>query len=607
VRWLTLFAAAAATWLPIVGLARLVAQEAPGAVHQAERTTVADPRASAAAASWRAVTLPDDWRETAPGVGEVWYRLPFSAGASEERLAVYLPAVAMNAAVYVNGRLIGTGGRMTEPVARNANRPLLFPIPARALTAGTNELRVRVVADRTGNGFMAAPAVGALDVLEPVERRATFVRRTLLWSVMVFRLVVALFTATIFALWRRERYYGWFALSAVAWVLAELNLVVVDIPVSVIAWTWGTAVAIGWWGIFAVCLVSSFIGLVRPRAERALMCAGVVGSVALAILAASGSALFDPLAVNLWLTVAFGASCYLFRGVLTRLRDHPDAIEVNVVFVVALSVVGLVLWDLLMQLGLRPRGGLTVPPYGAFVAVVGMGWVLLRRFVSALREARALAATLEERVRDETAEVEASYRRILGTERARVLSEERERILRDMDEGLGSQLVSTLVLTEPAAGIEALRPAERAEIQASVRAALDDLRLVIDSLDPIDGELLPALAMLRSRLQPRLDAAGVAVEWRVEDLPPLADLTPHAVLRTLRVVQRAFTDVLARGRGGVVRVRTGTDAGARAAFVEVVDGAAAVVRLVLPLAEYADAGASHVRGIAAGGAGGVGP
>jgi signal transduction histidine kinase len=360
-----------------------------------------------------------------------------------------------------------------------------------------------------------------------------------------------------------------------------------------------------------VCLVSSFIGLVRPRAERALLCAGVAGSAALALLAASGSALFDPLAVDLWLTVAFGASCILFRRVLARLRDHPDAIEVNVVFVVALSVVGLVLWDLLMQLGLRPRGGLTVPPYGAFVAVVGMGWVLLRRFVSALREARALAATLEERVRAETAEVEASYRRILGTERARVLSEERERILRDMDEGLGSQLVSTLALTEAAAGPDALAPAERAAIRASVRAALDDLRLVIDSLDPVDGELLPALAMLRSRLQPRLDAAGVTVEWRVADLPPLADLGPHAVLRTLRVVQRAFTDVLARGRGGWVRVRTGTEAladGTHAAFVEVADGAAAVVRLALPLAAPAGAaGSSRVRGIAADDAGGVGP
>jgi signal transduction histidine kinase len=584
VHWFALVVAAAVSWVPIVGLSWLVAIEAPGTIHHAEIALVAASSRPPTDAVWTAATLPDDWRATHPEAREVWYRLRFErAAATGDRLGVYLPMVAMNASVFVNGRLVGSGGRFTEPIARNWNRPLLFAVPTSVLVPGANVLHVRVVTDLPGNGLVPAPAVAPLAVLAPIHQRAAFVRRTLLWTLIVFRLVVAAFTAAIFVMWRRETYYGWFALCAVAWVLAEVNLVAVDIPVSVTAWYWLFNVAIGWWGIFAVRLVLSFIGVAKPRAERGLMIAGALGSAALAVLAATGSPHFNPLAVNLWLTLAFGASCYLFRGVLPRLRDYPDAIELNVVFVVASSVIGCVLFDLLMQLGLRPRGGLTLPPYSAFVAVVGMGWVLVRRFVGALREARALAATLEQRVREQTAEVEASYGRILATERARVLSEERERILRDMDEGLGSQLVSTLAMTErPETSVE--------ELQGSVRAALDDLRLVIDSLDPLEGELLPALAMLRSRLQPRLDAAGVAVEWRVADLPPLAGLTPHGVLQILRLVQRAFTDVLSRGQGGRLGVHTGTEVagnGTRAAFVEIVDGAAAVVRLALPLAEGA--------------------
>lgn len=572
VRWLALVVATAASWLPIFVLHRLVAIEAPGTIHEAEVALAAASSWPPTAAVWTSATLPDDWRATHPQAREAWYRLRFDReAAAGDRLGIYLPLVTMNASVFVNGRLVGSGGRFAEPVARNWNRPLLFALPASALVPGANVLHVRVAADLPGNGLLPAPAVAPLEVLTPFHRRAVFVRRTLLATLIAFRLVVAAFTAAIFAMRRRETYYGWFSLCAVAWVLAEVNLVVVDIPVSLTAWYWFFNVAIGWWGIFAVRLVLSFIGVAKPRAERGLMIAGALGSTALAVLAATGSPYFNPLAVNLWLTLAFGASCYLFRGVLPRLRDYPDAIELNVVFVVASSVIGCVLFDLLMQLGLRPRGDLTVPPYAAFLAVCGMGWVLVRRFVGALTDARAFATTLEERVREKSAEVETSYQRILETERARVLAEERERLLRDMDEGLGSQLVATLAMIE--------RPeSEAVVLQRSVRAALDDLRLVIDSLDPLEGELLPVLAMLRSRLQPRFDAAGVRIDWQVEDLPPLADLTPHRVLQILRIVQSVFADALARG-GGTLRVRTGTVRAVHrpgAAFVEIAhDGARA--------------------------------
>jgi hypothetical protein len=609
--WLALLLAAMATWLPIAGLHRLVAEPTPGTITSAGFVPVAGAAPPADATTFVPVTLPDDWWASHRGVSEGWYRLRFPATASE-RLGIYLPSVAMNASARVNGVLVGSGGQFAPRLARNWNRPLLFAIPARALVAGENVLDLRVVTDRPGTGFLPAPSVAPYATLEAVHARASFVRRTLLWTLVVFRLVVGAFTAAIFLMWRREAYYGWFALCMVLWVLAEANLLAVDVPVGLAAWYWLFNVAIGWWGIIAVRLVLSFIGGSDPRAERRLMLAGIAGSLTLGGLAATGSPLFDPLAINLWLTLAFGASLSLFRGVLPGLRRHPDAIELNVVFVVALSVLGCVLFDLAMQLGLRPRGGLTVPPYAAFVAVVGMGWVLVRRFVGALTDARALAETLEERVREKSAEVAASYRRILATERARVLSAERERILRDTDEGLGAQLVSTLALLE--------RPDTAAdEIYEGVRAALDDLRLVVDSLDPSEGDLLVMLATMRTRMQSRLDAAGIHVEWQVVDLPPLADLTPHRVLQILRVLQSAFMAALADGNA---TLRVATRATATSAVVEIAgarptdlarmrarardagvtletdEGAAPfVVRLVVPFGE-AVATPSPLRGIA---------
>lgn len=77
---------------------------------------------------WQKQTLPDQWQSNHPGVsGDLWYRLSFDFAATETRIhAVYLPRLCMNAAVFLNGFFLGSGGRIEEPVARNWNRPLFF-------------------------------------------------------------------------------------------------------------------------------------------------------------------------------------------------------------------------------------------------------------------------------------------------------------------------------------------------------------------------------------------------------------------------------------------------------------------------------------------------
>jgi len=554
VRWTALGAAVIATWLPIAWLQSVAVPDIPNALSRAEFVSAPGSEIPGDGAPWRAVTLPDDWRSRRPGTTEGWYRFRIPIGDMPRELAraaVYLPVVFMNAAVYCDGELIGVGGRF-DPVARNANAPLLFSFPADLLHSSDGVLHVRVKADLVDNGFLPAIAIGPFAELSTVHGRAEFVRITLVWILMVIRLVVAAFTAAIWTLRRTERFYGWFALSAVAWVGAELGLVIEEPPVSTVAWYWLMNVAIGWWGIFAVRLVLSFVGASRPRAEMNLMIFGVVGSAALGVLAVSGSRFFLPLGVNLWLTLAFLASCYLFRGVVPLLRSYPDESEFNVVFVVASSVLGCVLFDLAMQLGLRPRGGITAPAYSSLVAILGMGWVLVRRFVGALRESQSLVTHLDERVRDEHAALDRSYEQIAALDRARALSEERERILFDVQDGLGSQLVSTLALVEG-------HDADPRDLGESVRAALDDLRLVIDSLDPIEGEILPALGTLRARMQPWFDAAGITVRWQAGDVPPIADFGPHKLLVLLRIVHDLFASALRVPGASQLTVRTRID------------------------------------------------
>jgi signal transduction histidine kinase len=197
----------------------------------------------------------------------------------------------------------------------------------------------------------------------------------------------------------------------------------------------------------------------------------------------------------------------------------------------------------------------------AFLVMTG---ILVQRLGHALVESERLNAELDQRVRDKQAELEANFERLRQLTRDAAVVEERQRIMSDMHDGIGAQLISALSLAEQG-------DASSREVAAALRECIDDLRLTIDSLEPTDNDLLPALGNFRYRLEGRLKALGVQLDWQAHELPPLANLTPRTVLHVLRILQEAFTNVLKHARASRIRVETGTLPERRQAFIRVSD------------------------------------
>jgi signal transduction histidine kinase len=185
-----------------------------------------------------------------------------------------------------------------------------------------------------------------------------------------------------------------------------------------------------------------------------------------------------------------------------------------------------------------------------------------RRVSHALAESQRLNALLEERVREKQGELERQFEALQRLAREAAVAEERRRIMADMHDGIGAQLISTLSLVEHG-------EASKYQVAAALRECIDDLRLAIDSLEPTDGELAPVLGGLRYRLEPRLKAAGIELDWQVRELPVLSCLTPQNVLQVLRILQEAFTNVLKHARAKHIRVATAV--GANCVSIEVSD------------------------------------
>ena len=119
-----------------------------------------------------------------------------------------------------------------------------------------------------------------------------------------------------------------------------------------------------------------------------------------------------------------------------------------------------------------------------------------------------------------------------------VREQERQRLTYDLHDGLSGHLASIIALSERA---------KSKPIEAAAREALNDLRLVIYSLDLGTSDLPLALANFRERLIPQLQRLGVELDWSMANLPEVSGVTPGNALAVLRILQEAITNALRHG------------------------------------------------------------
>jgi signal transduction histidine kinase len=157
-------------------------------------------------------------------------------------------------------------------------------------------------------------------------------------------------------------------------------------------------------------------------------------------------------------------------------------------------------------------------------------------------------------VREREQLLKRNFERLRESERLQATAQERQRIMQDMHDGLGSQLLSSLMLVERGA-------VTQEQVVQILRECIDDMRLAIDALASEDAGLLSALGNLRFRMEPRLRAAGIELAWDARGLPEEIDINPDAVLPILRIVQEALTNALKHSRARAVHVVLAMDHG----------------------------------------------
>ena len=165
-----------------------------------------------------------------------------------------------------------------------------------------------------------------------------------------------------------------------------------------------------------------------------------------------------------------------------------------------------------------------------------------------------LNASLQQKVALREAELAESYAREQKFVAEQAHEAERRRIMQDIHDGLGSQLMSMMLSAR-------LGEAEPAKVADGLQAVIDEMRLMIDSMDSVGESLEAALATFRARVQPRVVEAGFAFDWSQSESIDLPGYGPRDVLQIFRILQEAVTNALKHSGGTAIQVAVCQEAG----------------------------------------------
>jgi len=491
------------------------------------------------------VDLSRRWDLDFPGRdGSAAYRLALPPRSSNEPMALLFSRVGNQVLVQVNGVTVQRLGTLGEPRFNAAKTAYLVTVPASLLhDDGPNELTVEVTIQRQRWGGLSVVRYGPQALVEPTYAEHMRWRH---FASVIFAVSLTVMGGLAAGLWWRQRdvLYGCFSLAAFLGVVRNLDQVWPDVPVP-----WPL------WGAFAAVCYACHLALICRFALLALgeapAWAGRAIYTAMAASSALAVASFAFAVPILWtaglavmVPVGVGSLLVIVRATL-RGRGR-----FGWVLVAAASIaVGAGVYDLgFIRMGHSTGLNFSVTPHAIFVFVLIMAGLVAERYSRSVADYRALNANLAQRVAERERQLHDAFDALQAQQQEQAVLTERQRIMREIHDGVGSQLVGLLSMVSQ-------HGADPAVLEEHVKQALDEMRMAVDSLQPVHGDLIAVLATLRYRLHPRLQAAGVQVRWDVSQLPQLPQLSPQSVLQVQRILLEAFTNVLKHAHATEVAVQ----------------------------------------------------
>jgi len=507
----------------------------------AENPTLLPPLSNTQA--WHPVITPHNWDKYDYATGrDGWYDIDYLFKADDYNVmhAIYIPRLNMNTAVYINNKRLDSGGDFIEPISRNWNRPLIFVIPEGMLHAGHNRINIYMNAYLNSGGGLGQMYIGPNAMLDRSYRRhlRVFITTTEITCAFTFALSFAMF---LFWYLRKEKMFFWFAWASFFSGFYLLNHFVQNIPVSRHLWELAFQVSID---AFALCLMQftrRWLKLEHNRIEMGLWIYLILMTTVLFLL--PEEVLMTGVNINhvIFLAVGFYVSWLLLQAWYHQ-KNHwllLPILALTIDFILALH-------DWQQLLFATSNNDHYWMPLGELVILFVVGSFLIRHFVQSHARSEQFSIELQNKVIETTTQLEQRHNELKKLENKRLIERERERILQELHDGIGGQLIAAISLSET--------KSNGAVLKQTLQDALLDLRLVIDSLDEDTRDLCSLLGMLRMRLEPQMSGNQVRLVWQIDPQVDTEGLGYEITLNVLRIVQEAINNSVRHAEAQCIRL-----------------------------------------------------
>ena len=535
---------------------RAAGEEAPGAgrcddiqaISQAQRTVWQDNRPVADTN----VPLPDHLKPAWRNEGtRLRYRLDLRACRHEANAALWLARVGGPYRLLVDGRPLlpilpvlsapWTESEAVATVVLNGRAPSLFSLPP-----GSEVAEVEVLTLPYLSAGIALAELGPAPALVPRHVAAAALLPGINNLVAVVVLVVGTMVLALWRLRHQDQQLMWFGLCCLAWgvrgsfyantplplpplvfeQMVPLLTMVASLALAATTLAWMQALSLRW-RLLGIGLLSA-----------GLACFAVTLLLGRGALLARG--------------LGFGTGMLLMPWLIWRLWDARQRLglwrAILLISGYVLAFASAVL-DMGMVLGYRDPAGMSwlLPGFAGLLICTAV--LLAEYLLRQLNRAERSNEELERRIAEKSRTLELGFAERREHERDAARSFERERLMREMHDGLGGQLMTVM------RGVERGAMPRELVLQA-LQESLDDLRLLMDTTGG-EAVLSESLAAWRSRWQPRLSSLGMALDWEVDEALDGMVLAPGVALHLMRIVQEATVNVIKHARASQLSLWAG--------------------------------------------------
>jgi len=506
-----------------------------------------------------AIKLPFNWDTAQGGMdGKARVLIRFPADDPRAPLGILFSRLGNAYEARLNGVLLGAKGSGNDPHEDYSKQPQFFKVPEGVLQE-KNELAILVHAQGGRRAGVSVPVIGPAD---EVHRQYEEAYRWRVSGFLALSIVSAVLGVIALLLWLRQRepLYVYYGVGEILWAILVSDTLAQR---TLLPWPWWGIVVFSAYAL-AAALISKFSLIFVDRHAGPMKIFGDWHAWLTVPAVAASFLLRMPLLLSVWLGITLlvcigTALIAVVEGMKSR------ELEKRVLAVAVIATCIAATRDMLYFRVFPGFGGVPWVRYAWVAFGVTLAWTIAERLRKSAQAIASMNQDLAQRLAEGEAKLAATYAAQAETQRNQAIVEERQRLTRDMHDGLGSQLLGALQLSQNP-------EVAREVITAHLREALDHLKLTVDAMQDIEGDIASLLGALRYRLSERLDAAGIRLAWSVDPLPAIGGWTLQQSRDLQMILFEAFSNLLAHsgasnaslraeylGREHAIRIRLSDD------------------------------------------------